>query len=80
MRYHLYRSRVEDLRATGAYTDAGSCFTTSTGTEATDTGDPGPANAYFYLVTATREFDIEGSLGKDSRGVARANAVPCRVQ
>jgi hypothetical protein len=80
IRYHVYRGRVEDLRATGAYTEAGGCFTTSTGTEVTDTGDPGLGHAYFYLVTAVREFGIEGSLGKDSRGVARANAVPCRVQ
>jgi hypothetical protein len=80
LRYHVYRSRVESLQATGAYTDAGSCFTSSAGTEATDTGDPGPAHAYFYLVTATREFAIEGSLGRDSRGGERANAVPCRVQ
>ncbi len=78
-RYHLYRGRIEDLAGTGDYTDASSCFMSVDRMEALDTGDPGPGRIFYYLVTAVREFGIEGPLGRDSSGAERINDVPCRL-
>lgn len=79
-RYNVYRGRVAELAASGAYTSAGSCFSTVTEAQAFDAETPTSGGAFFYLVTAVREFGIEGSLGTNSAGVARPNAVPCRVR
>jgi hypothetical protein len=79
-RYHLYRGRIAELRAGAGYTTAGSCFATLEQEQALDIAAPPPGDAFYYLVTAVREFGIEGSLGKNSLGAERPNAVPCRIQ
>lgn len=78
--YNVYKGSVGSLVATGAYTTDTSCLGTSSETQALDVDAPAGGQAFFYLVTGVREFGIEGTLGSDSRGVTRANAVPCRVR
>jgi hypothetical protein len=78
-RYHLYRGRIGELRAGAGYTTAGSCFATLEHEQALDIAVPPPGETYYYLVTAVREFGIEGSLGKNSLGAERTNAAPCRI-
>jgi hypothetical protein len=78
-RYHLYRGRIAALRAGAGYTTGESCFATMQQEQALDIAAPPPGEAYYYLVTAVREFGIEGSLGTSSLGAERPNAVPCRI-
>lgn len=78
-RYNVYRGRAASLPG-GVTPDAGSCIATAQGTQAFDVEEPARGEAFYYLVTAVREFGIEGSLGRNSAGQERLNAVPCRVR
>jgi len=71
---------MEDLRAGGAYTAADSCWFTAEEPLAYDVEAPQRGRVFYYLVTSVREFGIESTLGRNSAGVARLNAVPCRAR
>jgi hypothetical protein len=72
--YNVYRDRLSVLsgRAYGICT-----FPHVAATSVTDAALPPAADGYFYLVTAVNRIAEEGTKGKDSAGVQRANAHPC---
>jgi len=81
--YHVYRGDMDELRASGIYTQDPGTVTDSSrscwqpGNDHTDSFVPQPGKVAFYLVTAD-DGTTEGSLGKDATGASRPNDNPCR--
>lgn len=80
--WNVYRSDLEVLRATGAYTQApgsnaiAARFCGLSASELSDPFTPGPGSSACYLVTG-ETAGVEGSLGTNSSGAGRTNANPC---
>lgn len=71
--YNLYRGLVSGL--SGGY---GACFSSGiTGESGVDASTPSSGQCFFYLVTAENRIAEEGTLGRASSGVERANPGPC---
>jgi hypothetical protein len=81
--YHLYRGDLATLKATGVYTQdtaavpGASRMCGRTVSPENDPFQPPLGEAVFYLVTADNGL-AEGSLGRNSAGVERANDNSCR--
>lgn len=71
--YNLYRSTLASLPG-----NFGSCYQPALGSPSfVETATPASGTGWFYLVTAKNRLREEGSKGKSSNGVKRANAAPC---
>jgi hypothetical protein len=72
-RYEAYRGALSSQPGT-----FGTCFASALASETTtDVSIPSTGNGFFYLVTARNRLAEEGTKGKQSNGIERANPLPC---